>query len=93
MLAQPVVDCTKAEFIPLRKAVVTYCKKDLVRCEERDSCSALRDKRDQFVSCRDARKSLRDRCYSNQRDTHDLAISDVDDGRIRCEKFMSTNGC
>lgn len=86
-------DCTKAEFIPLRKAVVTYCKKDLVRCEERDSCSVLRDKRDQFVSCRDARKSLRDRCYSNQRDTHDMAISDVDDGRIRCEKFMSTNGC
>jgi Novel toxin 16 len=86
-------DCTKAEFIPLRQAVVGYCKKDLTRCEERDSCSVLRDKRDQFVNCRDARTVLRDRCYSNRRDTHDRAINDLNEGRLRCVEFMASKGC
>ncbi|MBK9032141.1 MAG: hypothetical protein IPL61_12615 [Myxococcales bacterium] len=86
-------DCTKAEFVPLRQAVVSYCKQGLETCDQRDSCSTLRAKRDQFISCRDARTVLRDRCYSRQRDTHDLAISETDKGRKSCEKFMTDNGC
>ncbi len=86
-------DCTKQEFVPLRQAVVNACKRDLTKCYEADSCSALRDKRDKFEQCRDARTVLRDRCYSSQRDGHDTAINEADVGRRNCVELMTSKGC
>ena len=86
-------DCTKQEFVPLRQAVVSACKRSLTKCYEADSCSTLRDKRDMFEQCRDARKALRDRCYSSQCDGHDTAINEADVGRLNCGELMTRKGC
>ena len=58
-----------------------------------DTCSTLRDKRDKFEQCRDARTNLRDRCYSSQRDGHDTAINEADVGRRNCAELMTSKGC
>lgn len=72
---------------------MSACKRDLTKCYEADSCTTLREKRDKFEQCRDARTVLRDRCYSSQRDGHDTAISEADTGRTNCAALMVRKGC
>lgn len=87
-------DCTKQEFIPLRQAVVNACKRDLTKCHEQDSCATLREKRDKFELCHTSRTTLRDRCYTSQRDPgHDLAIIEANGGRLKCDQFMNEKRC
>jgi hypothetical protein len=90
-------DCTKEQYIPLRKPVKEHCKEEGAgpeRCEPAQSCDELRAKRDTFLQCKQARRNLRDGCYRNSPDPgHEIKIGEMQNGADRCNEVMRNKSC
>ncbi|MEP9359588.1 DUF4157 domain-containing protein [Sphingomonas sp. KR3-1] len=82
----PPGDCTQSQYIPLRAAVVFWCKEPegLDRCEESDSCGQLRLKIRQFQMCARVRQELGDICFGGGDQGHRDQVRSVRRGQANC---------
>lgn len=85
-------DCSGTKHGFLQTAVNTMCDPSILRaCTASLSCSQLRDRRQQFVNCAQARDAINSECYEGGDEGHSTAASDTWRAAKSCEDLIQSN--